>query len=62
MKIDISKNYLDNIDILNNYQRLKVIIASDNYIRTVNLQLPKLQDLDLRNNFIEKVPILSQMP
>ena len=62
MMINISKNYLDNIDILNHYQRLKVITASDNYIRTVNLQLPKLQELDLRNNFIEKVPILSQMP
>ena len=28
----------------------------------MNLQLPRLQELDLRNNFIEKVPILSQMP
>ena len=61
-KIDISKNYLDNIDILNSLKRLKMIVASDNYIRAVNLQLPKLQELDLRNNFIEKVPILSQMP
>ena len=43
-------------------QKLKVITVSDNYIRSVNLQLPKLQELDLRNNFIEKVPILSQMP
>ena len=42
MKIDVSKNYLDSIDILNQLQRLKVIVASDNYIRAVNLQLPKL--------------------
>ena len=61
-KVDISKNYLDNIDSLNQLQRLKVIIASDNYIRAANLQLPKLQELDLRNNFIDKIPILSQMP
>ena len=47
---------------MNSLKRLKHIIASDNYIRTVNLQLPKLQELDLRNNFIDKVPILSQMP
>ena len=53
---------MDNIDALNQLTRLKVIIASDNYIRSANLQLPKLQELDLRNNFLEKVPILSQMP
>ena len=36
-KVDISKNYLDNIDVLNSLKRLKVIVASDNYIRAVNL-------------------------
>ena len=61
-KIDVSKNLLDNIDALNQLTRLKVIIASENYIRSANLQLPKLQELDLRNNEIKKVPILSQMP
>lgn len=62
MKIDISKNYLDNIDALNDLLKLKVITANNNYIRDVSLQLPKLQELDLGNNYIEKVPILSQMP
>lgn len=61
-KIDISRNFLDNIDALNDLQRLKVIVATDNYIKAVNLQLPKLQELNLDNNFIETVPILSQMP
>ena len=31
-KIDISRNYLDNIDILNIIPSLKHIIACDNYI------------------------------
>ena len=48
--IDISRNYLDNIDILNSLKKLKHIIASENYIRAVNLQLPKLQELNLQNN------------
>ena len=62
MKIDISKNYLDNIDALNDLNKLKMIVANNNYIRDISLQLPKLQELDLGNNYIEKVPILSQMP
>ena len=37
-------------------------MANYNYIRAVNLQLPRLQELNLTNNNIEKVPILSQMP
>lgn len=59
MKIDISKNYLDNIDALNDLTKLKMIVANNNYIRDISLQLPKLQELDLGNNYIEKVPILS---
>jgi len=62
MRIDISKNYLDNIDALNDLTKLKMIVANNNYIREISLQLPKLQELDLGNNYIEKVPILSQMP
>lgn len=36
-KIDISKNYLDNIDALNDLHKLKVIIANNNYIRNISL-------------------------
>ena len=42
IKIEISKNYLDNIDALNDLLKLKVITANNNYIRDVSLQLPKL--------------------
>ena len=62
VKIDISRNYLDNIDVLNQFQSLKVIIAGDNYIQSINLQLPNLSELDLRNNFMIKVPNLSLTP
>ena len=48
--IEISGNLLDNIDILNSLKKLKQIDASKNFIRAVNLQLPKLQELNLQNN------------
>ena len=37
MKIDISKNYLDNIDALNDLSKLKMIVANNNYIREISL-------------------------
>ena len=42
MKIDVSKNHLENIDILNHLKRLEVLVASDNYITEVKLKLPRL--------------------
>ena len=47
---------------LNKFTKLKTLDASDNYISSLNLTLPKLLTLDLRNNFIEKVPNLQQLP
>ena len=58
-EINVSKNFLDNIDSLNLMTRLVKINAADNYITQVNLQLMNLQDLNLRNNFLEKIPILN---
>ena len=62
VKIDLSRNYLDNIDVLNLLPYLKHVIAPDNYIQSINLQLPYLLELDLRNNFISKMPNLVLMP
>ena len=61
-EIDIQKNFLNNIDMLNKMHRLRKINAGDNYLSNVNLNLSKLQELDLRNNFLERVPIINQLP
>ena len=53
IKIDISRNHLSNIELLHKFTQLKVINASDNFIRSIDLNLHSLQELDLRNNFIE---------
>lgn len=39
-----------------------MIDASNNYIRSINLELPKLEELWLGNNYIEKVPVLTRLP
>lgn len=55
-EINISRNLLINIDILNMYINLKQIDASSNYIETVDLNLSKLQVLNLSNNHLEEFP------
>lgn len=52
---------LNNIDVLNNFQNLKVIDATNCYIEEVNLNLPKLEDLNLSNNFLKAYPVLANM-
>lgn len=37
-------------------------MANDNYISSVNLNLAKLRDLELRNNFLAKIPNLKELP
>ena len=58
-EINISKNFLDSIEILNKLHRLRSINAGDNYLDKVSLNLAKLQVLDLRNNFLTSVPIIN---
>lgn len=60
-EVYLSKNLIHNIDILCNYQNLRVIDASSNYIEEVNLYLPKLESLNLSNNYLKKFPILENM-
>jgi len=50
--INLSKNYLSNIDLLNRFASLRKISAGYNYIPEVKLSLSKLVELDLRNNFL----------
>ena len=61
-EIDLHKNFLSSIDILNQFRNLKLIKASDNYIQEINLNLQRLEDLDLHNNYITKFPLLHQLP
>jgi Leucine-rich repeat (LRR) protein len=52
---------LNNIDVLNNFQNLKLIDAANCYIEEVNLSLPKLEELNLSNNFLKAYPVLANM-
>ena len=61
-EIDLHKNFLSSIDVLNQFRNLKVIKASDNYITEINLNLQRLEDLDLHNNYIYKMPLLHSLP
>ena len=38
-EIDLHKNYLSSIDVLNQFRNLKTITAADNYIEQINLNL-----------------------
>lgn len=60
--VNFASNNLENIDWLNKLHQLKKICATNNFIRYINLSLGHLQELDLRNNFIEKLPPLDQLP
>jgi Leucine-rich repeat (LRR) protein len=59
--IQLSRNMVSNIDILNQYKNLETIDASNCYIEDVNFNLPKLVRLDLSNNYLRKFPILENM-
>jgi len=52
---------INNIDVLNQYTNLRIINATNCYIEEVNLKLPKLESLDLSNNFLKNFPILANM-
>jgi Leucine-rich repeat (LRR) protein len=56
----LHKNSLSNIDDLAQFQNLKVIDASNNYIHAVDLPLPKLEHLNLSNNYLVKFPSLDK--
>lgn len=49
---------INNIDLLGRFQNLRFIYASNNYIEEVVLLLPKLEKLDLSNNYLKKFPLL----
>ena len=57
-EVNLSKNFLSSIDVLNQFRNLRFLIASENYIVEVSLNLPRLEKLDLKKNFIVKFPIL----
>ena len=59
MEIDLYKNYLSSIDILNQFKNLRYIRASDNYIEEISLNLQRLEELDLHNNYLNKFPLIN---
>lgn len=61
-EINLHKNFLSSIDVLNHFRNLREIRASDNYIQEINLNLQRLEVLDLNNNYICKFPILHSLP
>lgn len=62
LEVNLSKNFLSSIDVLNQFRSLRYLTASENYIIEVSLNLPRLEKLDLRQNFIGKFPLLHQLP
>jgi Leucine-rich repeat (LRR) protein len=60
-EINLSKNLLLSIDVLNMYPNLKILIANNCYIEELNLSLPKLQHLDVNSNNIKVFPVLTNM-
>ena len=59
--INISRNHIISIDVLNNFQSLRVINASFCDIEEVQLKLPRLEKLDLSSNYLKTFPILANM-
>ena len=60
-QIFLCRNEIQSIDILDTFQNLLVIDASNNYIEGVNLSLPLLRSLDLMNNYLGTFPKLRNM-
>jgi len=60
--IDVSQNYILSVDVLNQFRNVTIINASHNYIQDIALNLAKLQDLNLSNNFLTKFPLLHHLP
>ncbi len=60
--INLHKNDLVSIDVLNHFRNLREIRASNNYINEINLNLQRLEILDVHNNYISKFPILHSLP
>lgn len=54
-KIYLSNNQLRSIDALNKFSTLKSIIANNNQIASVQLNLSSLVELDLSNNWLTEV-------
>ena len=59
--MDVSNNLVNSIDILKQFKSLRVIKARKCFIIDVNLNLPKLEVLDLWGNYIMRFPTLSEM-
>jgi Leucine-rich repeat (LRR) protein len=57
----LNRNLINSISVLNKFHNLKVINATNCYIEEVSLKLPKLEELDLSNNFLKSFPTLINM-
>lgn len=60
-QVHLTKNHLLNIDAIGQFQNLRIVDASNNYIEEVRLSLPKLESLNLMNNYLMRFPMLKNM-
>ena len=60
--VDVSGNQLLNIDILNIYRNIRVLMASNNHIYATSLSLSRLEVLDLNYNDLDEIPRLNGIP
>ena len=59
----MSNNSIDKLDsVLSAFGTLQTIIATNNLITKVDLNLPNLKELDLSRNYLKKIPNLSEIP
>lgn len=61
-QVTCTRNFLESLDPLSQFEQLVKIEANDNYISQVNLNLPRLQQLHLANNFLVSIPDLTKIP
>lgn len=60
--VHMNRNMVSSIDVLNKFLNLRYIDASNCYIEEVNFTLPKLEYLDISNNYLRNFPNLQHMP
>lgn len=60
-EVSVANNKILNIDILNKFESLKIINASNNHIEECNLHLRKLEILNLSYNELSTFPVLENM-
>ena len=55
-ELNVSRNMISNLAGINEFENLRIINASNNYIEEVSINIYKLEQLDLQFNYIKAFP------